>query len=189
MGIEAWLIVIGVSAMTLIVWDGRCRKAKQRPADQPTFCTTQGGLQMPHAAVSFAPDEVVENTRPEAGITPVIAPLTEGSRVGAATHISGNIKANEPVLIKGSVQGRVVVYHHSITVTSTGHVGSYMKGNCIAVDGHVVGALKAITKLTLLSQARVQGVIETPCLECVAGALLQANVSHSTSQQDVCTVS
>ena len=189
MGIEAWFIVIGVSAMTLIVWDGRRRKEKQRSSGRPTFCTSQSGQQAPLAAVSFASDEAVENTQLEASITPILAPLTEGSRVEAATHISGNIIANEPVLIKGSVQGKVVASHHSITVTSTGHVGSYMKGDCIAVDGHAAGALKATTKLTLLSQARVYGVIETPCLECAAGAWLQAKVSHSTAQQDMSMVS
>lgn len=201
MGIQAWFILIGVSAMTLIVWDGRHRKAKlltsaaaasssaETSHQTPLANTSSTSREIAASGVMAAPEVTVKDTQPQADLTAVVVPLKEGSRIGVATHISGNITANESVLIKGSVQGTVVASHHPITVASTGHVASYIEGGCIDVDGHVTGALKANTKLTLLSRARIHGVIEAPSLECAAGAWLQTNVKHIASQQSIAMVS
>jgi hypothetical protein len=53
----------------------------------------------------------------------------------------------------------------------------------------MVGTLKANTKATLLSRARLQGVVEAPRLECMAGAWLQIDVAQSANRQRVAMVS
>lgn len=181
MGIQAWFILIGVSAMTLIVWDGRRRKARQRAEGS----YSSGDVPQPSPAVSLVSDIAVEQSPPKATVTPLVAPLKEGSRIGAATSITGDITANEPVLVKGNVQGRVVASQHSLTVNASGQVAPYIEGGFVTVDGHVSGTLKAHARATLLPQATVQGVIDTPCLECEAGAWLQARVRHHAVQQNV----
>lgn len=106
----------------------------------------------------------------------------QGSRIGVATHIAGRVIADEPVLIKGRVTGTVIAPNHTVTVTSTGYVTSYLEGNRVDIDGHVEGVLKANTKATLLACARIQGVIEAPRLECVAGAWLNVEVAQQAAR-------
>ncbi|BBI52364.1 hypothetical protein HORIV_47850 [Vreelandella olivaria] len=115
--------------------------------------------------------------------------ITGGSRIGSATHILGKVIADERVLIKGRLEGTLIAPNHPVSVTASGHVASYIEGSCVDLDGHMVGTLKANTKATLLSRARLQGVVEAPRLECMAGAWLQVDVAQSANRQRVAMVS
>lgn len=189
MGIQAWFIILGVGAMTLIVWDGKRCKFKQRAAS-----ASDSQLQVPLASTYLIPNVSFEGMPPPetdaaTEMDPAIERIRLGSRIGAATHISGIVIADEPVFIKGRVQGTVIAPNHLVSVTASGHVASYIEGSCVDIDGHVVGTLKANTKATLLSRARIQGVIEAPSLECMAGAWLQVDVAQQVSRQKFAMVS
>ncbi|OJA05184.1 polymer-forming cytoskeletal protein [Halomonas sp. QHL1] len=190
MGIQVWFIVLGVGAMTLIVWDGKRRKLKQRAL------SAVGISHNAHAAGSAPiPDLPIEAMLPPEADAPTATPpvniecISGGSRIGSATHISGKVIADEPVIIKGRLEGTLIAPNHPISVTATGHVASYIEGSCVDIDGHMVGTLKANTKATLLSRARLQGVVEAPRLECMAGAWLQVDVSHKASRQKIAVAS
>ncbi|GEN27146.1 hypothetical protein HVA01_07920 [Halovibrio variabilis] len=174
MGIQVWFIVLGVGVMTLIVWDGKRRKLKQRASLMPDG----SGEDIASFATSAAPV-----------VIPPGEYRREGSRIGVATQIVGKVIADEPVLIKGLIEGTVIAPNHPITVTATGHVASYIEGSCVYIDGYVAGALRANTKATLLSRARIKGVIEAPRLECVAGAWLHADVARNASRKKIAMVS
>lgn len=181
MGIQAWFIILGVGAMMMIVWDGkRCRV-------KPHASTTSDRLyQAPAVSALLVSDvSLIEMSLPKTDAVTEMklphAPISEGSRIGAATYISGKVIADEPVLIKGHIQGAVIAPNHSVSVTASGHVASYIEGNWVDIDGQLVGTLKANTRATLLSRAHIQGVVETPRLECMAGAWLQVDVAQKAS--------
>lgn len=182
MGIQAWLIFIGVAVMTLIVWDGGRRKRKRLAAGlvesvmtvSPAFQTeafpaTSREMQMTGTTIS--------ETQPGARLSRD----TEGSRIGVATRVSGKLIANEPVVIKGSIEGTLIAQEHPAMVTMSGRVSSYLEGREISVDGQVVGRLKASDKITLRSRARIRGILEAKRLECHAGAHIQGEVASSTA--------
>jgi cytoskeletal protein CcmA (bactofilin family) len=112
-----------------------------------------------------------------------------GSRIGSATHILGKVIADEPVLIKGRLEGTLIAPNHPVSVTASGHVASYLEGNSVDIDGKMVGTLKANTKATLLSRARIQGIVEAPSLECMAGAWLQVDVAKKVNLHKIAMVS
>lgn len=179
MGIQTWLIFLGVVAMTLIIWDGGRRKMKSRADGSATpesaasvACVSREGLS-PVASMS-EPITGVES----AGAKPVACFQSgaEGSRIGVATRVSGKLIANEPVVIKGSIEGSVIAKDHHVMVTMSGQVASYLEGREISVDGQVTGILMAGDRITLRSRARVRGVIEAKRLECLAGASIQGEV-------------
>lgn len=190
MGIQAWFIILGVGAMTLIVWDGKRRKKKQRAS----------GISPPTELISTSPlpDPASESALPLKDTTAIGSATTTnhitshfvgGSRIGSATYISGKIIADESVLIKGQVEGAVIAPNHTVSVTATGRVGSYLEGGCVDIDGYLLGTLKANTKATLLPGARLEGVVEAPALECIAGAWLQVNVVRKASRSSVAMLS
>lgn len=175
MGIQAWFIILGVGAMALIVLDGKRSKSTQRIA----------GLsdRLQHVSASPSRSEPLEEVPPlqtadATGVEAALAPPLHGSRIGAATRIAGKVIADEPVHIKGHVTGTVIAPNHTVSVTATGYVTSYMEGSRVEIDGHVVGTLKANTKATLLARAHIQGVIEAPRLACMPGAWLQVEVAQ-----------
>ncbi|MDQ7735498.1 polymer-forming cytoskeletal protein [Halomonas sp. SpR1] len=189
MGIQVWFIVLGVGVMTLIVWDGKRRKLKQRSLS----AASAAGLAQKKHAVEAAPisNQPVEAMPPsQANASTVTPPSIEGgSRIGSATRILGKVIADEPVLIKGRLEGTLIAPNHPVSVAASGHVASYIEGSCVDIDGHMVGTLKANTKATLLSRAHLQGVVDAPRLECMAGAWLQVDVAQSASRQRVAMVS
>lgn len=181
MSIQAWFIILGVGAMMLIVWDGKRCKVKQRVSSASVRPQHVSGV-----SASLIHNEPLGKVSPQESDTatemkPTIECIHMGSRIGMATHITGKVIADEPVLIKGHIKGTVVAPNHHVSVTATGHVASYIEGSCVDIDGHVIGTLKANTKATLLSRARIQGVVEAPHLECVAGAWLQVDVAKKAS--------
>ncbi|EHJ92531.1 polymer-forming cytoskeletal protein [Vreelandella boliviensis] len=185
MGIQVWFIVLGVGVMTLIVWDGKRRKLKQRSliaagiTHKAPAVDTVPNPEPPYEAMS-PPETDASTVAP-----PAIGCMPGGSRIGSATHILGKVIADEPVLIKGRLEGVLIAPNHPVSVTATGHVASYIEGSCVDIDGHMVGTLKATTKATLLSRARLQGVVEAPRLECMAGAWLQVDVAQKASRHSV----
>ncbi|MGP9766595.1 bactofilin family protein [Halomonas sp. AOP13-D3-9] len=188
MGIQVWFIVLGVGVMTLIVWDGKRRKLKQRSLSAARAHHASAAASAP------VPDKPFEAISPPAAGTSTVAPtdighIRGGSRIGSATHVLGKVIADEPVLIKGRLEGTLIAPNHPVSVTATGHVTSYIEGSSVDIDGQIVGTLKANTKATLLARARIVGVVEAPRLECMAGAWLQADVTQKNSRQPIAMVS
>ncbi|MBT2785561.1 polymer-forming cytoskeletal protein [Halomonas sp. ISL-106] len=189
MGIQVWFIVLGVGVMTLIVWDGKRRKLKQRSLIVADIARKVPAMDTVPNPVS--PYEVMSPPETDATTvaSPAIEPIPGGSRIGSATHILGKVIADEPVVIKGRLEGTLIAPNHPVSVTASGHVASYIEGSCVDIDGYMVGTLKANTKATLLTRARLQGVVEAPRLECMAGAWLQVDVAQAASRQSVAMVS
>jgi cytoskeletal protein CcmA (bactofilin family) len=197
MGIQAWFIVIGVAVMTLIVWDGRRRKDKQRAL---ATCDAPHQAQVVSASTA-SPVAVKEEPRRATHLAAVAVPGVErretlpterahqGSRIGLATNISGKVIADEPVHIKGRIEGSVIAPNHAVSVTATGYVATYIEGSYVDIDGHVSGGLRANAKVTLLSGAHVEGTVDTPRMECMAGAWLRVEVARKEVRPSIALVS
>ncbi|TVP52364.1 MAG: polymer-forming cytoskeletal protein [Halomonas sp.] len=189
MGIQAWFIVLGVGVMTLIVWDGRRCKVKQRSSAVSDAPLQAQAVSEPLYSQPALKDESGSSKVLATLAAPTHEPSLEGSRIGLATHIAGRVIADEPVHIKGRIEGSVIAPNHPVSVTTTGHVSAYIEGNYVDIDGHVFGGLRANTKATLLSGAHVHGTVDTPRLECMAGAWLQADVMDKAAQPRVAMLS
>ncbi|HDZ48373.1 hypothetical protein LCGC14_0035170 [marine sediment metagenome] len=192
MGIQAWLIFLGIGAMTLIVWDGKRSKIKNAasstlPAQRITSLTTSLPSEAASASVSHCAIEPLKSAQSYSVTN--LEQNNQGSRIGAATHIKGTITADEPILIKGQVEGLVIAPNHPVIVSATGYVTDYLEGGVVSIDGKVSGMLKANIKATLLSGAQVQGSVDAPSFECMAGAILSVNVSHEAIRQKEALVS
>ncbi|MGR2737904.1 bactofilin family protein [Billgrantia sp. Q4P2] len=164
--------------MTLIVWDGRRRKRKRLTSGLPESAASRVPAAQAHPLPVVSASESLVGT-PSAETQPAasLSCDTEGSRIGVATRVSGKLVANEPVVVKGCIEGAVIAQDHPVMVTTSGRVSSYLEGCEISVDGQVAGRLKAGDKITLRSRARVRGIMEAKRLECHAGAHIQGEVA------------
>lgn len=183
MGIQTWFIFLGVAAMTLIVWDGRRRKGQRRAADVGSLTGLASPLPVVQASQQAAVPVSEQVSEPASGTASALVRRTvmphveEGSRIGMATRVRGDLTAREPVVIKGSIEGSVIAQDHHVMVTMSGRVSSHLEGREVSVDGQVAGVVKAGDKLTLLSRARVEGSLAAERLECLAGARIRGEVA------------
>ena len=178
MGIQTWLIFLGVAAMTLIVWDGGRRKRQRLATGLPPSAAPEAAAARAHPLpVESASEPIVEAASVDTPPAARLPNVPEGSRIGLATHVSGNLVAREPVVVKGSIEGAVIAQDHSVMVTMSGRVSSYLEGRKVSVDGQVAGMVKAGDKITLLSRARVEGSLHSRRLECIAGARIRGKVA------------
>lgn len=178
MGIQTWLILLGVAAMTLIVWDGGRRKRKRQAAGLPrgTVSAAKATREAPLPAVTPS-EPAPEAARVESPPVVRLPQDPEGSRIGMATRVKGSLTAREPVVVKGSIEGAVIAQGHPLMVTMSGSVSAYLEGLQVSIDGQVAGMIKAGDKVTLLSRARVEGTLEVRRLECIAGARIRGEVT------------
>lgn len=184
MGIETWLILLGVAVMTLIIVDGRRKKLKKRAAKMDDAsrvsartddaAAVDGALSLPALSDALTPSD--EPPRRD-GCVSLEAPGREGSYLGVATQIAGNIIAHESVSIKGRVVGAVIARHQLIQLGASSVVSADLEGGHVCIDGHLDGDVHASERLTLMPSAKVRGAMSTNRFECHSGANLTGTVA------------
>jgi cytoskeletal protein CcmA (bactofilin family) len=184
MGTETWLILLGVTVMTLIILDGRRRKLKKRAASSHNASSVSARTDdaamvdnvqsLPAlSGVLTAPDESPLRD----GCVSLEPPRREGSYLGAATQIAGNIIANEGVSIKGRVVGAVIARHQLIQLSASSVVSADLEGGHVCIDGYLDGDVHASDRLTLMPSANVRGAMSTNRFECHSGAKVTGTVA------------
>lgn len=171
MVMETWLMASGVVVMTMIILDGKRKKKRHRAP----------GEDSPQRAGAVHDHESVPASTPDqARHAPVADAAFEnrqnGSHLGAATQIHGDITADERVSIKGRVVGTVTARHQTIQLASSSVVNASLEGADIVVAGHLEGDINASEGLTLMSGAKVRGTISTSSFACHAGASVNGSV-------------
>jgi cytoskeletal protein CcmA (bactofilin family) len=90
--------------------------------------------------------------------------------IGKGIVIKGNIQAQEPVLIAGTVNGDVLVSGHDVTVETGAQVDGAVTAKTITVRGRSSGRLIARDLVRLQQSASVKADIASPKLSLEDGA-------------------
>jgi cytoskeletal protein CcmA (bactofilin family) len=89
--------------------------------------------------------------------------------IGPETRISGDIRGEEDVLVRGRLEGKVQL-SQTLTVDDGGVVQADVDVKVLIVSGVVVGTIHASELVRLTDKARVVGDINTPRFVMDAGA-------------------
>ncbi|MBD3897173.1 polymer-forming cytoskeletal protein [Halomonas sp. ML-15] len=100
----------------------------------------------------------------------------DGSLIGETLHIAGKVSAQEPLVIRGTIEGDVAAPEQPVTITESGGVSHRIEARLISVAGSVEGLLVATDQAILLPGARVSGSIEAKRMKCADGAWLTAKI-------------
>lgn len=184
MAIETWLIVIGVTVMTMIIFDGKRKKKKNQvaSADTPIPLNAVNDDELVSNA-DFPPDDALNRLAPDVSST--FKNQRDGSHFGVATQIQGKILANEGVSIKGRVVGEVIAKHQFIQLASSSVVNASLESAHIFIDGQLEGDINASQRVTLMSDAKVRGTISTNSFTCHEGANVNGSVLPSQGRTAV----
>ena len=82
--------------------------------------------------------------------------------IGRADRITGELRFEAPLLIKGHVEGRLLVMGHGVVVARHALVHGDILGEIVTVRGVVKGTVTAARRIRIASSARVEGVVAAP---------------------------
>ncbi len=118
--------------------------------------------------MAFSPDELVpvpDLDVPE-GVT----------SIGRTIVIKGDVRADEHLIVEGTIEGRIVVPEHGLAIGKHGRVNSEILAKTITVLGQADGKLTATERVELLKSGRVRGRIVTTTLIMDEGAIFNGVV-------------
>lgn len=95
--------------------------------------------------------------------------------IGSETRISGEIRGEEDLVIKGRVDGKIQL-SQTLTVDKDGIVQADVDVRALVVAGTVVGSIVASESVRLLATARVVGDLAAPRVMMEAGAAYRGRV-------------
>src|SRR6202789_2724071 len=90
------------------------------------------------------------------------APQTgEFANIGKSVVIKGELSGSEDLYVDGSVEGKIELRNHSLTVGPNGNVKADVSAKAVVVQGKLDGTVNASDRVELRKSAVVNGDVTT----------------------------
>jgi len=96
--------------------------------------------------------------------------------IGQSVQIKGELSGNEDLTIEGTVDGRVVVKDHALTIGANGKITAEVHAKTVVVVGQVAGNITADDKVEIAASGSVQGDIRAPRVSIADGASFKGRI-------------
>ncbi len=118
------------------------------------------------------------------GAGPTHAPETEAKphmekdvvNIGKSVVIKGELNGSEDLTVEGSVEGKVELRDHVLTVGAHGKIKAEVFAKAVIVLGEVVGNITASEKVDIRDNGSVDGDIVSPRVAIAEGAHFRGSV-------------
>ncbi|MCA8948826.1 MAG: polymer-forming cytoskeletal protein [Planctomycetes bacterium] len=141
--------------------------AEPQPTESrtPTARTATAPTPTPAAPTPATP------TRPRARAEATPSqPPADATHIGQTVRIQGELTGNENLIVDGSVEGRIVLPEHSLTIGQHGNVTAELSAKEVVVIGTVIGNIHASERISVLASGSVQGDLHAPKVVLEEGA-------------------
>lgn len=129
------------------------------------------------ASSSSAKTRSIEASRPAGASTPApFASRSEWVAIGPTLTVKGEITGDEDLVIEGSVEGRIAIRRHRVTVGEHGRVEADIEAESIRVAGEVRGNLTGTEEVVLLATGRLEGDIKAGNVTLENGARFKGSI-------------
>jgi cytoskeletal protein CcmA (bactofilin family) len=120
-----------------------------------------------------------ETTSPTRGADP--QPAHNGTYVGANTTIDGTVTGSEPVLIEGTVRGKINL-GGELRVGAKARVEATVHAKNVTIEGKLTGDVSADDRVELVASATVDGNIKAPKIIVAEGARFRGSVDMGSAK-------
>lgn len=96
--------------------------------------------------------------------------------IGNNITVEGEIIGTEPLVIIGTVRGRIQV-KDAVTVAPSGRVEADVESASVDLAGHIEGNVTATDKVEIKSGGRLVGDIKAPRILIADGAAFKGNIN------------
>jgi cytoskeletal protein CcmA (bactofilin family) len=103
-------------------------------------------------------------------------PNKEKTSISHSTSIVGNIRAEENLIINGTVKGDIEISNYTLFIGPGGRVDGDVHAQNVRVRGHMRGAIHAKGKVEITQEANFSGKIRSKDISVESGAFFDASV-------------
>jgi cytoskeletal protein CcmA (bactofilin family) len=107
-----------------------------------------------------------------------------GTLIGEHITIEGIIRADEDIVIEGTVKGSVEAKSHQLTVGTKGKVEADIKAESVIISGRMVGNIIAHGKVQIMKSADFSGQIKAKRIAVEDGAYIKATIELERDSND-----
>ena len=109
-------------------------------------------------------------------------PVTGGSTFfGPNINIEGSITGNEPVVVEGSIKGKINL-SGDLRIGTKARVEASIHARNVTIEGRVTGDISADDRVELVASATVDGNIKAPKIVVAEGARFRGNVDMGSAR-------
>ncbi len=123
--------------------------------------------------------DVAPSSRPPARTDGPVAP--GGTFIGANIIIDGTVTGNEPMVIEGTVRGKVNLAA-DLRVGTKARVEAAVHARNVIVEGRLTGDISAYDRVELVASATVDGNIKAPKIIVAEGAKFRGSVDMGSAR-------
>jgi cytoskeletal protein CcmA (bactofilin family) len=98
------------------------------------------------------------------------------SSISNSTIIEGNIKAQEHLIINGTIKGKIEVQGYSLFLGPSGRLEGEVHAQDVRIRGHMKGEIKSTGIVQITKEANYSGTIESKGISVEQGAYFEASV-------------
>ena len=109
--------------------------------------------------------------------------MTSTAQIGRRFRIKGTVTADEPLTIAGTVDGKIEMKGHPLTITPDGTVNADVSADTILIDGEANGSLTAGARIVVRNTAIITGEIHAPVLSVAEGAQIRGRVDAGSRRK------
>ena len=99
----------------------------------------------------------------------------QGTFLGPNVVIDGTVSGSEPVMIEGTVKGKIAL-SGDLRIGTKGRVEAVVHARNVAIEGKLTGDVSADDRVELIASATVDGNIKAPRIVVAEGARFRGSV-------------
>ncbi len=123
------------------------------------------------------PEPVAANLPVQTQPPPVhSAPVLQGTSIGKAVSIIGDIYSEEDLYLDGEIKGRLEIKDRSLTIGPNGKATSDVTAREVIIQGQVRGDVEATQKITIRKAGSLVGNIKTSGIVIDDDAYFKGNI-------------
>ena len=131
----------------------------------------------------FSSKETTPQARPQArGAEPQVA--HSGTFFGPNVTIEGTVTGSEPVLIEGTVRGKINL-SGELRIGTKARIEATVHAKNVTVEGKLTGDISADDRVELVASATVDGNIKAPKIVVAEGARFRGSVDMGSAKPAV----
>jgi len=107
----------------------------------------------------------------------------EKTAISHSTTIVGDIKAEEHLIINGTVKGNIQINNYNLIIGPSGKLDGEVQAEFVRVRGHMRGEINATGTVEITQEADFSGIIRSKGISVAKGAYFDASVKLGRNSQ------
>jgi cytoskeletal protein CcmA (bactofilin family) len=102
--------------------------------------------------------------------------MTNVANIGKSLHIKGELSGDEDLTVEGTVEGKITLNGHRVTISQNGRVTGEIHAKSVVVGGQVRGNITADEKVEVAATGHLLGDVRAPRVVVADGAQFKGSI-------------